>query len=639
MDFYPVIVIVVFILYYAVPCDFGKREKETDSDGCAVLKMTEKENMRDRKRKSKERKGRRQDTSELRRQQERAGSNEGPDRLRDREQDSIEEQSSPGGGIAVQAGMLAAATIVVRIIGLLYRAPLTAIIGDEGNGYYGAAYNIYMIILILSSNSLPAAISRQMAAKIAVREYKNAQRAFHCAILYSLIVGAAGSLVLYFGAALLVPSNAVPVLRVFAPTVFLFGILGAVRGYFQANQSMSQTSVSQILEQIANAAVSIGAAAFLIRTAGAHAGKTELAVRGAMGSALGTGSGVATALVFMTIAYMRHRAGYFRRIRKDAGTTEPYIKIMKSTILVITPFILSSFILNLTTTLDQIVYLKMMINGRGLAEAAVTTVFGLFSNKAVVIINIPVSVATAVSAAIIPNISMAQASGDIAETRRRAVNASRMALIISIPCAVGLTVLARPVTMLMFPQWDTLNMASMLLALQAVTVIFLSVGTITNAVLQAIGKMNMPIISAGVSLIIQTAALAFLLRFTDWGIYALVLVSVLYSAVIFVLNEIFLRHYLDLEIDSMQIYGKPLLSAAVMGAVTFGVYFAVSRLASMFAGVYFSNLIAVIPAIAAAVPVYFFLLIKLGGFTGEDILGLPKGAALLRLLKKARWLK
>ena len=100
------------------------------------------------------------------------------------------------------------------------------------------------------------------------------------------------------------------------------------------------------------------------------------------------------------------------------GTTEPYIKIMKSTILVITPFILSSFILNLTTTLDQIVYLKMMINGRGLAEAAVTTVFGLFSNKAVVIINIPVSVATAVSAAIIPNISMAQASGDIAETRR-----------------------------------------------------------------------------------------------------------------------------------------------------------------------------------------------------------------------------
>ena len=179
--------------------------------------------------------------------------------------DSVNETG--GSSIAVQAGILAVATIVVRIIGLLYRAPLTAIIGDEGNGYYGAAYNIYMIILILSSNSLPAAISRQMSTKIAVGEYRNAQRAFHCALLYSLIVGTAGSLLLYFGAGILVKHNAVPVLRVFAPTIFLFGILGAVRGYFQANQSMVQTSVSQILEQIANAAVSIGAASLLIRTA------------------------------------------------------------------------------------------------------------------------------------------------------------------------------------------------------------------------------------------------------------------------------------------------------------------------------------------------------------------------------------
>lgn len=549
-----------------------------------------------------------------------------------------ESESSPGGGIAVQAGILAIATIVVRIIGLLYRAPLTAIIGDEGNGYYGAAYNIYMIILILSSNSLPAAISRQMSTKIAVGEYRNAQRAFHCALAYSLVVGAAGSLLLYFGAPFLVPSNAVPVLRVFAPTVFLFGILGAVRGYFQANQSMVQTSVSQILEQIANAAVSIGAATLLIRTAALSATQTDRAVRGAMGSALGTGSGVATALLFMTAAYFRHRRRYLGRVSRDRGRVQAYASIMRSTILVITPFIVSSFILNLTTTLDQMVYLRMLIGGRGLPEPAVTTVYGLFSNKAVVITNIPISVATAVSAAIIPNISMAHASGDLRETRRRAVNASRMALIISIPCAVGLMVLARPVTMLMFPQWDTLDLASLLLALQAVTVIFLSVGTITNAVLQAIGKMNLPIVSAGISLIIQTAVLAFLLRFTDWGIYAMVLVSVLYAAIIFALNEIFLRHYLDLRVDGWQVYGKPLVSAAVMGAAAFGIHQGIFRLLSGFRGEYLSNFIAVIPAILAAVPVYFFILIRLGGFTEEDILGLPKGGAIAGLLKRLHWL-
>ena len=547
-------------------------------------------------------------------------------------------EKSAGSSIAVQAGILAIATIVVRIIGLLYRAPLTAIIGDEGNGYYGAAYNIYMIILILSSNSLPAAISRQMSTKIAVGEYRNAQRTFHCALIYSLVVGTAGSLLLYFGAGVLVKHNAVPVLRVFAPTVFLFGILGAVRGYFQANQSMVQTSVSQILEQIANAAVSIGAASLLIRTASIHADPTEKAVRGAMGSAMGTGIGVATALVFMVIAYLRHRKGFFRRIALDKGSTDPYARIMKSTILVVTPFIVSSFILNLTTTLDQMIYLNMLIDGRGLPEAAVTTVFGLFSNKAVVITNIPISVATAVSAAIIPNIATAYASGDLPETRRRSLNASRMALIISIPCAVGLLVLARPVTMLMFPQWETLELASVLLALQSVTVIFLSVGTITNAVLQAIGKMNMPIVSAGISLIIQTAALIFFLRFTDWGIYAMVFVSVLYAAIIFALNEMFLRHYLGLRFDAVKVYWKPVFSALVMGAAAFAVYRAVFLLASHVRGEYFANFVALIPAILTAVPVYFFILIRMGSFTEEDILGLPKGTAIARLLKKLHWM-
>ena len=554
-----------------------------------------------------------------------------------READSGKEKSA-GSSIAVQAGILAIATIVVRIIGLLYRAPLTAIIGDEGNGYYGAAYNIYMIILILSSNSLPAAISRQMSTKIAVGEYRNAQRTFHCALIYSLIVGAAGSLLLYFGAGVLVKHNAVPVLRVFAPTVFLFGILGAVRGYFQANQSMVQTSVSQILEQIANAAVSIGAASILIRTASIHANPTEKAVRGAMGSAMGTGIGVATALIFRVIAYLRHRKGFFSRIALDMGSTDSYARIMKSTILVVTPFIVSSFILNLTTTLDQMIYLNMLIDGRGLPEAAVTTVFGLFSNKAVVITNIPISVATAVSAAIIPNIATAYASGDLPETRRRSLNASRMALIISIPCAVGLLVLARPVTMLMFPQWETLELASVLLALQSVTVIFLSVGTITNAVLQAIGKMNMPIVSAGISLIIQTAALVFFLRFTDWGIYAMVFVSVLYAAIIFALNEMFLRHYLGLRFDAVKVYWKPVFSALVMGAAAFAVYRVIFALASHVRGEYFANFVALVPAILAAIPVYFFILIRMGSFTEEDILGLPKGAAIARLLKKLRWM-
>ena len=182
--------------------------------------------------------------------------------------DKNKKSSAIGGGsnVVAQAGILAAASILSRIIGLLYRSPLTAIIGDEGNGYYGTAINIYTIILMVSSFGVPSAISKQMAQKMAVGDYRNAQKVFHCSMVYALAVGILGSLLLFFGAGALVPPNSVPVLQVFAPTVFLFGILGVLRGYFQANQSMLQTSVSQILEQIANAVVSIGAAFLLMRT-------------------------------------------------------------------------------------------------------------------------------------------------------------------------------------------------------------------------------------------------------------------------------------------------------------------------------------------------------------------------------------
>ncbi len=161
-------------------------------------------------------------------------------------------------GFIMQAGILAAAGIIVRIIGLLYNSPMTAILGDEGIGYYNTAYNAYTIVLLISSYSIPSAISKVIAQKLAVKEYRNAHRIFQCAFIYVLVVGGIASLFVFFGAGLLVKIDyAIPALRVLAPTIFLSGILGVLRGYFQAHRSMVQTSVSQILEQILNAAGSI----------------------------------------------------------------------------------------------------------------------------------------------------------------------------------------------------------------------------------------------------------------------------------------------------------------------------------------------------------------------------------------------
>lgn len=542
----------------------------------------------------------------------------------------------------MQAGILAMASMIVRVIGLLYRAPLTAIIGDEGNGYYGTAYNIYTIILMVSSYSMPSAISKLMAQKLAVGEYRNANRVFRCALMYGVLVGLVGSGLLFFGARFLVPDVAVCVLQVFAPTVFLFGILGSMRGYFQARGSMVPTSVSQILEQLANAVVSIAAAWLLMQTA-VGADPTRRAQLGAMGSALGTGAGVLIALLFMVFCFRRSKEGRKAEILSDAtGKEEKYRIFLRDTILVITPFMLSGVIMNLTTSLNQTIYMRMLIDLKGAGETATTTLYGIFSNKAVVISNIPISIATAVSSAIIPGISAAYARRDETGARRQVGNAIRITSIIAIPSAVGLAVLARPITMLMFPQMESLELASSLLSLLAVTVIFYSISTITNAALQSIGRMNLPLVSAGIALVVQTVVLVLLLRFTDLDVRALVLVSILYSVMIFAVNQYYLRRFLGIRQDVRRDYLQPLVCAALMGAAAKAVYYLVSMAAepmrNLPKGFYFHNLAATAATLLAAVLVYGYTMVRSGTIRRKDLLSMPKGQWLVRLMEKLHWL-
>ena len=519
------------------------------------------------------------------------------------------------GGILVQASILAAASMVVRSIGILYRAPLTAIIGDEGNGYYGFAYNIYAIVLMVSSYSIPQAISKLMAQKMAMGEYRNAQRVFRCTMTYAVVVGTLSSILLYFGAGALVPPSAVPVLRMFAPTIFFFSILGVLRGYFQADQNMAPTSAGE--------------------------DPHEQAVYGAMGSALGTGSGVLAALIFMALLYFKSRRRFRRRILSDrTGRMDPWSVILKNTILVITPFILSGFILNLTTTVNQTIYYNIMAGVKGMDEFEMSTAYGIFSNKAVVISNIPISIATAMATAVIPNISAAYAMFDLVETRRRFITAVRFVLVVAIPCAAGLCVLAKPVTMLLFPQWDSLDLASRLLAMLSVTVILYSVSTITNAALQSIGRMSMPLVSAGIALFVQTLILVVLLMFTSMGIYALVVVSILYSGLIFALNQFFLHRYLDPRADLVNILGKPCLAALVMGIACRLTYALFTILCDVMGlGRYMSNLVCLVPSIMVAVVVYFFVLIRIGTLSRKDILSFPRGKMLLRTFRRLGWLR
>lgn len=529
----------------------------------------------------------------------------------------------------MQAGILAAAGIICRIIGILYRSPLAAVIGDEGNGYYSSAYEIYTIILLVSSYSIPSAISKVIAQRLALREYRNAQKIFRCAIGYVVVVGGLASLFTFFGAGLLVGGNSIPVLRIFAPTIFFSGLLGVLRGYFQAHGTMVPTSFSQIVEQILNAAVSI-LAAFLLIKAVAEADATTQAVYGASGSAVGTGSGVIIALLFMLGVFFLNKEYINRKVKRDQSsrilsTGEVY----KIIITMVTPVILSTFIYNFNTSLNLTIYTRLMEHVKGFTEAEAYTQYGLFSGKAKQIANIPIAIASAMSTAMIPGISGSFAQGDIAGTNRRIGTAIKTTMFLSIPSAVGLTVLAKPVTLLLYPQKASVDTVSYLLAAMSISIIFYALSTISNAVLQGIGKVNLPVVNAAVALVIQTAVLVPLLLTTDLGLYALVIATVLYSFLMCILNGISVKKELKYKQEIIKTFLLPAWAAILMGAAAFGVYHGLYRLVHI-------NVVCLAAAILVAVPIYFVLTIKMGAVGRKDLLALPKGALFVRIAVKCR---
>ena len=533
----------------------------------------------------------------------------------------------------LQAGILAAAGIIVKVIGLLYRSPLTSIIGLEGNGYYSSAINIYTIILLVSSYSIPSAISKVIAQRLAYKEYRNAQRVFQCAMIYVVVVGGIASLLTFFGASYLVKvENAVPVLRVFAPTIFFSGILGVLRGYFQAHGSMVHTSISQILEQILNAAVSIFAAYMLIGMV-ADADTTKQAVYGASGSALGTGAGVLIALLFMYGMYRLNKDIINRRIKRDhTPVPESYADIFKVIITTVTPFILSTFIYNCSTVVNMYIYQHIMIDMAGMDEALVVIQYGIFATQAISIVNIPIAISSSMSSASIPAISATFATHRENETRHKVGQATWMTMLIAIPSAVGLLVLSKPVVQFIYPQKEALDTAANVLRVLAVTVILYGLSTLTNAVLQGIGKVNIPVIHAIIALVVQVVILVLLLLYTKLDLYALAGANIAYSFMMCILNHAAVRKYLAYSEDIMKTFLKPLLAAVCMGAVAFGVYSAVYYFVKM-------NRVALIVAIGIAAVVYFVLIIELGAVNEEELRTLPKGAMLVRVAKKMRLLK
>ncbi len=553
------------------------------------------------------------------------------------------EAGEAGRSFVRQAGILAAAGIISRIVGMLYKSPATAIIGDEGMGYFTPAYNIYALILLISSYSIPSAISKVISQRLALREYKNAQRIFDCSLFYVMAVGLAGSLLAFFGATVLVGEMPAPVLQVLAPTIFFSGLLGAFRGFFQAHGTMVQTAASQILEQIVHVTVSVLAAWLMVRAVTASSSgalsaevSTMAAQRGAMGAAVGVDVGVLAALLFLAALYIASRPTLARQRARDPMPREKLLSwgaILRIILFMVTPIILSTFIYNFSTSLNQTIFLRVQENYFGMESRQVHTLYGLFANKAVTLSNIPIALASAMSSAVMPAIAASCATGDREGVRGEIQTSIRATMYLSIPCAAGLIVLARPIVYLLFPQESTVGLSANLLMSIGVSVIFYSLSTLTNGILQALGKVNQPVKNAAISLILQTAVLALLLFYTDLGVYSLAVAMVLYSSLMCLLNHFSVRKATGYRQEYKKTFLLPCLSALLMSVLAVCVYWGLDFLLPASLDPRLSNLLCLAPALAAGAFSYFLFSLRVGATDEKDLRALPGGRYLIRIAR------
>ena len=290
--------------------------------------------------------------------------------------------------------------------------------------------------------------------------------------------------------------------------------------------------------------------------------------------------------------------------------------------------------------LDQTIFQRMAVGLKGYTEKEMSIAYGIFSTKAVVITNIPIALANAMSSAMMPGLS-----GYIARKEKdRAVSLVESALkitsLIAIPCAIGITVLSRPIVLLLFPQRASLDEASILLAGMGVTVIFYSISTVTNAVLQGSGHLNIPVVNAAFSLVIQASILAALMYFTNMGNRALVVATIVYSCLMCIMNHLAMKRILGIQRDLRGRFLLPMISAVIMGACA-RLIWQVTDMALSHAGLgeYISSMIALMIAIFAAMWIYALFLVRLGCITKTELLQIPKGSSVVRILEKIRVLR
>ncbi|MCL2572791.1 MAG: polysaccharide biosynthesis protein [Defluviitaleaceae bacterium] len=525
-----------------------------------------------------------------------------------------------------QAAILAAASLLVRLIGFFYRIPLTRLVGDEGNAFYLSAYYVYAFAITLTSGALPAAISKLVSERIATGRYSDAHELFKTALGFAAAVGALVAFFMFFWADWLTnlrffnfPEAAYSV-RALAPTIFAVALLAVFRGYFQGMNTMVPTAISQVIEQILNAGFSLWLAHVFIRTT-----RVELA---AAGAAAGTGIGVVAGLIVAGGCYLlvakkiRVRAAGNRHTHSLAESGEKREDQIKALLLTAFPIIIGMGIYQIANFIDIGMARDRIMSSGFFTEDEVVEMVGQFTGKFLLLTTLPVALSVALSQAVIPDISSSRAVMDKGAVKEKINTAMRISMTLSIPAVVGLSVLADPILALLLPDHPE---GGWLLRYGAVSIIFLALVQVSTGALQGIGKVLLPAIAAFFGVLIKIPVNWFLLAVPGINILGAVISTIVCYVVAAGINLVFLYKHTGVMPDYVRAFGKPAFASLGMGLVCFITHYMVGLIAP--------DRVATVLALGAGVPVYLVLMWMVGGFSHKDVDSAPLPKAWRKWLK------
>ena len=515
--------------------------------------------------------------------------------------------------------LLAMSTAIVKVIGAFYSIPLQAIIGDQGFGYYSTAYEIYTILLMISTAGLPVAMSRMISQANSLGNYRQVRKIYTVSRTIFLTLGLIGALLMTVFcrqlAAFQEQPDAWAAIGTLGPCCFLICLMSTYRGFFQGQSNMSPTSVSQVLEAICKLIVGI-AAAVLIKV---YTDSIPLAAGGAI-------FGVTMSCLISSF-YLNH---CFRKAYKDMPASCEEVSsgkdIAKGLLAIAVPITLGSAGLQILTVLETKIYMSQLL--QFLTQETADTQKGIY-NFIQKIFNMPCAFITPITISAIPAITAQLTTKQFKAAKATEESAARVTGLISAPCAVGLAVLAGPITSLLGGYTgEKLALATQLMTILGVCIVFNAVVLLTNAIMQAHGHVNLPVINMLVGGVVKLVVIFILTGNPHIGIVGTPIGTLLCYLCITVLNLVSMRRVFEHPPAVMRNLLRSIVAALIMGVAVYGTWYGLT----LVLGTDMSRVIACGAPILVGVAVYVVAAVKLKAITREDCLLLPKGKKIADIL-------